>query len=117
MPRTVFVLGVALYVVTLAFLATDALLWRPGVTERNARRVQAGMTLEEAQRILGGPPESRRQFLRWSSDTQQIQVAWSGDKGQLLVALDDSVRVVSVCWLSDTPPSSLLDRLHKALGH
>ncbi len=53
MPRTVFLLGVALFLMALAFLATDALLWRPGVTEANARRIRPGMTLAQAEAILG----------------------------------------------------------------
>jgi hypothetical protein len=55
MPRTVFLLGVALFLVALAFLATDASLWRPGVTEANMRRIRPGMTVTQAEAILGGP--------------------------------------------------------------
>src|SRR5262249_43309109 len=40
-------LGAALAVVALAFAATEALLWRPGATGANARKVRAGMTLVE----------------------------------------------------------------------
>jgi hypothetical protein len=38
-----------------ALLLTDALLWRPGLTEGNVRRIQPGMTLAEVEALLGGP--------------------------------------------------------------
>jgi hypothetical protein len=38
-----------------ALLLTDALLWRPGLTEDNIKRLRHGMTLEEVEALLGGP--------------------------------------------------------------
>jgi hypothetical protein len=53
MPRLSYLTGLALLLLAGAFLLTDALTWRPGVTERNVRRIKVGMTVEEARGILG----------------------------------------------------------------
>ena len=45
MPRGVYLLGVGLALVALAFVLTDALLWRPGITEAHVRLIREGMTL------------------------------------------------------------------------
>jgi hypothetical protein len=45
--------GVAL--VALALFLTDWLLWQPGLTEDNVRRIRPGMTLAEVEALLGGP--------------------------------------------------------------
>src|SRR5262249_19202548 len=45
--------GVALVVGALSL--TDRLIWQPGLTEDNARRIKAGMTLAEVEALLGGP--------------------------------------------------------------
>jgi hypothetical protein len=46
--------GLAL--VALALLLTDRLLWRPGLTEDNVRRLRPGMTLAEVEELLGPWP-------------------------------------------------------------
>ena len=45
--------GVALIVG--ALLLTDRLLWQPGLTEDNVRRLRPGTTLAEVEALLGGP--------------------------------------------------------------
>jgi hypothetical protein len=59
--------GVAL--VALALLLTDRLLWRPGLTEANVRRIRPGMTLAEAAAGRGhplpGPLARLRAWLGW----------------------------------------------------
>ena len=36
-------------------LLTDRLLWAPGLTEDNVRRLRPGMTLADVEALLGGP--------------------------------------------------------------
>jgi hypothetical protein len=38
-----------------ALLLTDRLLWAPGLTEDDVRRIRPGMTLAEVEGLLGGP--------------------------------------------------------------
>jgi hypothetical protein len=45
--------GLAL--VALALLLTDRLLWQPGLTEDNVRRIRPDMTLADVEAPLGGP--------------------------------------------------------------
>jgi hypothetical protein len=58
MSRRVYLLGVGLALVALAFVVTDALLWEPGPTEANFNRIRVGMTLAEVERLLGPPSDS-----------------------------------------------------------
>jgi hypothetical protein len=39
-----------------ALFLTDRLLWRPGLTEDNVRRLRPGMTLAEVEELLGPWP-------------------------------------------------------------
>src|SRR5262245_47887788 len=73
MCRQVYLLGVGLLVVALAFVVTQATLRpRPGVTEANVRRIREGMTLGKVESILGGPSRSA-----W--DMQEGRVPRSGE--------------------------------------
>src|SRR5262245_49981877 len=55
MPRRVYLLGLGLTLVALGLAFTDwALSLRPGVTERNVRRIREGMTLPEVEALFGG---------------------------------------------------------------
>jgi hypothetical protein len=45
--------GLALVIA--ALFLTDRLLWAPGLTEDNVRRIWPGMTLAEVEALLGGP--------------------------------------------------------------
>jgi hypothetical protein len=38
-----------------ALFLTDRLLWQPGLTEDNVRRIRPGMTLAEVEALLDGP--------------------------------------------------------------
>src|SRR5262245_2383214 len=53
-PRLTYFTGLALLLLAGAFLLTDRLTRRPGVTEANAKRIQVGMTLADVEALLGG---------------------------------------------------------------
>ncbi len=55
MSGRVYLLGVGITLVALAFMLTDALLGCPGVTLRNVQRIRRGMTLAEVEAVLGEP--------------------------------------------------------------
>ncbi len=54
MSWRVYCSGLALLLLTGAFLLTDRLLYPPGPTERNVRRIRPGMTLATVEGLLGG---------------------------------------------------------------
>ena len=59
MSRRMYLLGVGIVLVGLAFAVTDWALrppFEPGVTEANVRRIQPGMTPSDVERVLGVPP-------------------------------------------------------------
>jgi hypothetical protein len=37
-------------------MSRRALLWQPGLTEDNVRRIRPGMALAEVEELLSGPP-------------------------------------------------------------
>jgi hypothetical protein len=86
MSRGVYLLGVSIAVVALAFAVTDWVIGpTPGVTETNARRIKPGMTLREMEAILGArgvgmvdAPGSTIFFSRY----------WTGPNGRVVVKLD-----------------------------
>jgi hypothetical protein len=62
--------GVAL--VACALLLTDRLLWEPGPTKDNVRRIRPGMTLAEVEELLGGP----------AADTFEMPADWPAYRWQ-----------------------------------
>ena len=55
MRRRAYLWLAGLALVALALLLTDRLLWQPGLTEDNVRRLRPGMSLAEVEGLLGGP--------------------------------------------------------------
>jgi hypothetical protein len=107
MPRGVYLLGLGLALVALALVLTDALLWEPGVTEANVRRVHVGMTLRETQRVLGGPSQVTRRFC---DRVQSVEVAvWWGARGEAHVWFADGrvFRVIFAPPARGNPPGPL----------
>jgi hypothetical protein len=84
MSGRVYLLGLGLALVAGAFVLTDALLWRPGVTEASVRRVQPGMTLKEVEAMLGGPGSLKPRSSRWIWRRKWIRETsfeWAGPAG------------------------------------
>jgi hypothetical protein len=130
MSRWVYLLGLGLTLLALAFVLTEALLWEPGITEANVRRIREGMTLAEVETILGNPGRCcvRRNCScgdvalgerhKWLASGHYVRVIWDVDGvevgsvicrngGQVLYAFFD---------LSRSPRPSPLARLRAWLG-
>ncbi|HYT90030.1 MAG TPA: hypothetical protein VEL76_15090 [Gemmataceae bacterium] len=106
--RRVAWVGIALTVVVLALGVTERLLWQPGVTEANVRRLRAGMTLQEVENLLGGPsgnysriPDEEAGL--WTIDPNRPDLnrqffigreVWIGDAVAVAVWFDAQGRVV-----------------------
>jgi hypothetical protein len=113
MSRWVYMLGVGLALVALAFVLMDALLWRPGLTEANVRRIREGMKLNEVDAIIHGPgvrvedhPASRTRT--WHGKVRTVYVIYAED-------LQTVVRIVcSRHGLTDEP--DVLESLRAWLG-
>src|SRR5262245_13047621 len=91
MSWRVYGTGLALLLLAGAFLLTDALLWQPGVTERNLLRVRVGMTVEKVEALFGAQGtavESERDLVIWF---------WGGQRGNAWVSVEAG-RVVGVEW-------------------
>jgi hypothetical protein len=115
MSRRVYLLGLGLALVALplALILNDwALSLRPGVTEENLLRIKdrrPGITLAEAQDLLGRPPN----VLRFDLDL----AAWYGLTGTAYLRIDKEGRVRTATWLPNQRPSpGLFARLRAWLG-
>jgi hypothetical protein len=123
MSRRVYLLGVGIVLVALAFVLTDALLWEPGVTAANVRRVQPGMTLAEVKARLGEqtgfPVEvtGRHNGQRWEKwRPPRLAYVWEGATGSAWVVMDTADRVEITSWQPSAPQPGPLDRLRAWLG-
>ncbi len=121
MPRWVFLLGVGLLLVALAFVVTCAVLGpSPGITEANVRRIKPGMKPAEVEALLGGRP-ARMTIESWADEMGLLWPdpgvwVWDGATGSARVRVDVTGRVESARWVRHGPGPSLLDRLRKQAG-
>lgn len=124
MPRLVYLSGVGLALVALAFVLTHWSLgsW-PGVTEANAKRIREGMTLEEVKAILGPHPDDDNPLTmpvlrraRHLGAGKLLGLTWKGPSGDVVVWVSNDNRVDSAEWLSRSPESSPPTRLRAWLG-
>jgi hypothetical protein len=117
MSRRVWPLGVGLVLVVLAFLLTDALLWAPGLTEANVRRIKPGMTLAEVEALLGSPPWHSEDFAEYG--VNRLGYRWSrlwkaeGAWAEVSFGADGRVRAAVG---RELPRPGPLDRLRAWLG-
>ena len=123
MSRRVFLLGVGLALVALAFVLTDVLLWEPGVTAANVRRIRAGMTLAEVNAVLGPPVQDEMRLLAITTNSgamdtaapEDFTCAWEGPGGSVAVRFDAGERVREY-WFLPIRHDSPLSRLRAWLG-
>ena len=95
MPRLVYLSGLALLLLTGAFLLTHDLLgpW-PGVTEANARRIQEGMTNQQVEAILRGPPDPDK----WGDGPAGRRIQYWVEKRGTVTVWSKAGRVMRVEW-------------------
>jgi hypothetical protein len=127
MSRWVYLLGVGLALVALAFVVTDWVIGpSPGVTEANARRIKPGMKLGEVEAILGarGVLRSSLHMVGGSSFTLLSgYYEWTGPDVRVVVgfalsiseAEESELKVVRVRFERTASPNPLA-RLRTWLG-
>jgi hypothetical protein len=76
MSRRALLWPAGLALVVGALLLTDRLLWRPGLTEDNLRRVRPGMTLAEVEALLGGPATETIDFQAEGEPAEPLGYRW-----------------------------------------
>jgi hypothetical protein len=95
-------------------LLTDALLWRPGLTESNVRRIRPGMPLAEVEALLGGPAAEAVEMpadypaYRWQRE-------WREDGASVVVQFFEDGTVMAAAGGRAAPPGPLT-RLRAWLG-
>jgi hypothetical protein len=103
MPRLVYLLGVGIGLVAIAFALTYQLLTPPpGVTLENVRRVQPGMSRDQVERLLGGPGK-QAVILRYGPVCPH-ELTWVGRDCVLFVTFDDHWRVEVAAPIDARPP-------------
>jgi hypothetical protein len=113
MSRGVYLLGVGIVLVAGAFLLTDALLWRPGVTEANVRRIRPGMQRTEVEAVLGR--QNGGTIIMGGHPRIEF---WEGACGVANVQFDRHGRTLAAQFLTAPPTreSNPLARLRTWLG-
>jgi hypothetical protein len=96
MRRWVYLLGVGLALVALGFVLTDALLWRPGITEANVRLIREGMTLAEVEAITGRPADFRCPPTKSGRPIGYGE--WDGEGGTIVVDFDEDGCALYARW-------------------
>ena len=91
MRRRAYLWLAGLALVVLALLLTDRLLWQPGLTQDNVRRIRPGMTLAEVEALLGGPAAETIDLQAEGSPLAQMGIRW-----QLLARRVTRTRLPSV---------------------
>src|SRR5262249_3369039 len=101
MSKVVYMLGVALVLVSAGFLLTDALLHPPGVTPENADRIRPGLIIRCVEGLMGRPAAAFLPHV-WtkvpSPDEPVRNWVWCADGGLVCVGVDARGRVTDA-WL------------------
>jgi hypothetical protein len=111
-----YLLGVGVALVALALAVTNwALSLQPEVTEANVKRIRPGMTMQQAETILGGPPDGvviyggLPPFCTWEGERGRVSV-------QVSAASGPDRRVIAIDWLPTSSQPGTLARLRAWLG-
>jgi len=118
MSRSVFVLGLGIAAVGLAFGLTDWLLRpSPGVMEANVRRIRPGMKMAEVESILGSPGQ---RLMGAITTTHRVELwNWTGPQGSVFVRFGGGFGAPLVVEWTDSnraAASGPLKRLRSWLG-
>ena len=76
MSRRALLWLAGLALVFLALLRTVRLLWQPGLTEGNVRRIRPGMALAEVEALLGGPATETIDWWAEGEPRDSLRVRW-----------------------------------------
>src|SRR5205823_12125574 len=102
-----------------ALLLTDRLLWQPGLTQDNVRRIRPGMTLAEVEELLGGPAT---ETIDWQAEGEPIsplrvrwQRNWQAEGAAVDVQFTTDGRVMAAAGRGRPQPGPLA-RLRSWLG-
>ncbi len=93
--KHVYFVGVALFLVTVAFLVTDGLVWQPGVTEANVRRIRPGMTQAQVETLLGRPHDDKS----GRAGRGPYGLTWYESRVAVTVSFSAAGRVEETAWL------------------
>src|SRR5947208_2840190 len=111
--------GVAI-VVLLHSDRSEPVALRPGVTMENARRLRAGMTLQEIEKVMGRPG-----IKGWYVESPEVPVTWQGDGFEVCVCFYDFSRGAAYGLISYPgsykmeslfPPETFFGRFRRWLG-
>src|SRR5262245_30071713 len=139
MSRQVFLSGVGICVIALAFLLTCHLLPpEPGITEANCRRSRTEMTLQQVEAILGKRTDPTKYVrtswsIHWKREDKSDEyitlkdnhpiprdavwcTSWDADGASITVFFDSNQRVRGAYFCPDDEPPSLSERFRSWLG-
>src|SRR5438128_9441402 len=106
MPKRAYLWLAGVALVGGALLLTDRLLWQPGLTEGNVRRIRPGMTLAEVEALLGGPAADTFEMpadypaYRWKRE-------WRGEGAAVDVQFSADGRVMATAGRGRSRPGIL----------
>jgi hypothetical protein len=119
MSRWVFLLGIGIAVLALAFVVTDCVIGpTPGVTEANVRRIKPGMTWSEVNATFGASGELSLLNLLLRHDDSAIIYRWEGPNGVAIARFGNGIerpKIVEFISFRRTPGPNILSRLRSWL--